>query len=49
MVLVFFQEVERDIILRRMQIKEPQRQKVLRIRIQDNILSVLWKLIVLLQ
>ncbi len=49
MVLVFFREVKRDIIFRRKQFKEPQRQKILRIRIQANILSVLWKLIVLLQ
>ena len=48
-VLVLIQEVKRDIIYRRMQIKEPLRQEVPRIRIQAHLLSVIRKLVSLLE
>jgi hypothetical protein len=48
-VLIFIQEVKRDIFFRRMQIKKPQKQEVLKIRIQAHILPVLQKLTALLE
>jgi hypothetical protein len=48
-VFIFIQEVKRDIFFRRMQIKKPQRQEVLKIRIQAHILPVLQKLTALLE
>jgi hypothetical protein len=48
-VLIFIQEVKRDIFFRRMQLKKPQRQEVLMISIQAHILPVLQKLTALLE
>jgi hypothetical protein len=47
-ILVLIQEVKRDIIYRRMQLKEPLRQEVLPIRIHAHLLSCTRKLISLL-
>ncbi len=41
------QEIKRDIIYRRMQLKQPQRMEVLRTHIQADVLSVIRKLIAL--
>ncbi len=43
------QEIKRDIIYRRMQLKQPQRMEVARTRIQAHVLSVIRKLIALLE
>jgi hypothetical protein len=48
-ILVLIQEIKRDIIFRRMQLKEPQRWEVPRIRMQAHLLSVIRELVSLLQ
>jgi hypothetical protein len=48
-ILIFIQEVKWDIIFRRMQLKEPNRQEVPKIRLQAHLLSVIRKLISLLE
>jgi hypothetical protein len=48
-ILIFIQEVKRDIIFRRMQIKEPKRQAFPRIRMQAHLLLIIRKLISLLE
>ena len=47
-ILALIQEIKRDLVFRRMQIKEPLRQEVPRIRVQAHLLSVIRKLISLL-
>jgi hypothetical protein len=48
-ILVLIQEIKRDIIYRRMQLKEPSRQEVPRIRIYAHLLSCIRKLSSLLE
>ncbi len=48
-ILVLVQEIKRHIIFRRMQITEPLRQEVPRLRLQAHLLSVTRKLISLLE
>jgi hypothetical protein len=48
-ILILIQEEKRDIFFRRMQLKEPKRQEVFRLRIQAHLLSVVRKLISLLE
>jgi hypothetical protein len=48
-ILVTIQEIKRNIIFRRMQLTEPSRQEVPRIRLQAHLLSVTRKLISLLE
>ncbi len=48
-ILVVIQEIKRNIIFRRMQLTEPLRQEVPRIRMQAHLLSVTRKLISLLE
>ncbi len=48
-ILVLVQEIKRDIIFRRMQLQEPLRQEVLRIRIHAHLLSSIRKLTSLLE
>jgi hypothetical protein len=48
-ILVIVQEIKRNIIFRRMQLTEPSRQEVPRIRLQAHLLSVTRKLISLLE
>ncbi len=48
-ILVLVQEIKRNIIFRRMQITEPSRQEVPRLRLQAHLLSVIRKLISLLE
>jgi hypothetical protein len=48
-ILVTIQEIKRSIIFRRMQLSEPTRQEVPRIRMQAHLLSVTRKLISLLE
>ncbi len=48
-ILVVIQQIKRNIIFRRMQLAEPLRQEVPRIRMQAHLLSVTRKLISLLE
>jgi hypothetical protein len=48
-ILVVIQEIKRNIIFRRMQLTEPLRQEVPKIRMQAHLLSVIRKLISLLE
>ncbi len=48
-ILALVQEIKRNIIYRRMQLTEPSRQEVSRLRLQAHLLSVIQKLISLLE
>jgi hypothetical protein len=48
-ILVLIQEIKRDIIFRRMQLQEPLRREVLRVRIYAHLLSCIRKLSSLLK
>jgi hypothetical protein len=48
-ILALVQEIKRNIIFRRMQLTEPSRQEVSRLRLQAHLLSVIRKLISLLE
>jgi hypothetical protein len=48
-ILVLIQEIKRDIIFRRMQLKEPSRQEVSKVRICAHLLSCIRKLSSLLE
>ncbi len=48
-ILVLVKEIKRNIIFRRMQLTEPSRQEVPRLRLQAHLLSVIRKLISLLE